>query len=157
MVYQVPTAFIGLVKVRSHAQNLNDRKVRCKRVNKDMVALGARCHLKCLTTFYRRIPARNAEDEDGVTETLNAMALEELVAYIESFRADPVEPLLLACLSFAACMPAAWKNLACMLKHEFILDVSGRNSSQLLMICVLLIKVKIKKSTLCSIPTAEPS
>lgn len=76
-------------KVHSHAVRLNDSRLLRKLANTDMVADEAKYHLKCLSAFYRRKPHVTDEDVEEGASNLQALALAQLVAFIESCRDDP--------------------------------------------------------------------
>ena len=78
-------------KVRMHAQRLNDRELLRKLSLKDMVAQDSYYHNKCLSAFYRRVPANYTpkSDKNKKRQCAHAIALANVVAYIENFRDDP--------------------------------------------------------------------
>ena len=78
-------------KVRAHAQQLNDRELLRKLSLKDMVAQDSYYHVKCLSAFYRRVPANQVprSEEYSDRSSAHAIAFAEVVAYIENFRDDP--------------------------------------------------------------------
>lgn len=54
-----------------------------------MVAQDSYYHVKCLSAFYRRVPANQVPRSDESSDSAHAIAFAEVVAYIENFRDDP--------------------------------------------------------------------
>ena len=75
--------------VYSHAVRINDSTVLRKLANTDMTADDCTYHLKCLTRHYRKKPKHQEDESEDETTKLQAVALAQVVAYIESCREDP--------------------------------------------------------------------
>lgn len=93
----VQTLSIDL-KIRQHAELLCDKVLIRKLSSGDMVATECKYHLKCLSSFYRRKPKGHSVEIDAKDVSGHALAIEELVSYIEDFR-DCTEYAPVTCLA----------------------------------------------------------
>lgn len=74
-------------KVRLYATELQDTKLLAKLAMGDMHAIDADYHTKCLVGLYNRIrQVRKCSEKDKRQESLEGIALAELVSYIEETR-----------------------------------------------------------------------
>lgn len=73
-------------RVRECATILQDQKLLAKL--SDLVAIEAKYHPACLVSLYNRARTTTKETEHGETDSLEGIALAELVMYIEEARID---------------------------------------------------------------------
>ena len=81
--------------VRRAATALSDRKLLAKLANTDMVAQRSKYHTKCLVTPYNRedILARQSFSDKDPYLSLKAIAMAELISYVEDSREPDICPV----------------------------------------------------------------
>ena len=103
-------------RVRKYAAVLQDQKLLSKLSAGDLVAIEAKYHNACLTSLSNRARAIDTEDKDDVlTLDLEAIALAELVIFIEDSRSEedvaPIHKLVDLADMYTSRLKQLWANI----------------------------------------------
>lgn len=88
-------------RVRKCAHDLQDEELLAKLSTRDLIALEAKYHARCLTNLYNKARAIGSQDQNTCynDQTCKGIALAELISYIEDSRQEDIKVFRLADLT----------------------------------------------------------